>query len=71
MTELQHLLLILIQIDEILPFVLFINCILRAMPRYKQQSYNHPGQMTIFQIQRQKRKLRLHRSILIAKSLNL
>ena len=53
MTELQHILLYLIEIIEILPFVLFINCILKAMTRYKQPPYNHPSQMTIFQIQQQ------------------
>lgn len=51
MTELQYILLFLIKFIEILPFVLFINCILRAMPRHKQQSYDHPDQMTIFDIQ--------------------
>ena len=51
MTETRHILLILIEIIEFLPFLLFINCILRAMPRRKQQSYDHPDQMTIFDIQ--------------------
>ena len=51
MTQFQHILLYLIEIIEILPFVLFINCVLKAMTRYKQPPYNHPSQMTIFQIQ--------------------
>ena len=54
MTEIRHILLILIKSIEIIPIILFINCILKAMSSRKQQPYDHPEQLTIFQIQQPK-----------------